>query len=90
MKKKDILRGAVDGELMVIIAMVLGLVVLIAVVGMAALEDGKRWKQFKVDHACKVVAKKEGQYVSGGNGGGYISAQTGWLCDDGVTYFKED
>lgn len=39
-----------------------------------------KWDEFKAEHHCKVVAQLPG--------GLFDSSRTGWLCDDGVTYFK--
>lgn len=87
MKKKDILRGAVDGELLVVGAAVGAFVLLVLALVMAGQRDNKRWEQFKADHSCRVVAKRDSQSTSSGS---YVAGQTGWLCDDGITYFRED
>lgn len=65
------------------------IVVLVA----AEIVEANDWSHFKVDHQCKVVARKRGESFtvvgSDGNVGfGSTSGQTGWLCDDGVTYFR--
>lgn len=70
---------------------------LIAVAVWASFEEFKRWEQFKVDHACKVVGHAKGKCRSGfgtTSDGKMISTfdcdpdQTEWLCDDGVTYWR--
>lgn len=56
------------------------------------------WQRFASDH-CKVTEKREGQSTSGiglslsGKVGAFFgstSAQTGYKCDDGVTYWKNN
>lgn len=64
---------------------------------MAVLENGE-WETFKVDHHCKVVAKIPGEVIATfgadpGNGMPTVgvattSSRTGWLCDDGITYYR--
>lgn len=63
--------------------------------------EAREWEQFKVDHNCKVVAREKG-HSSTGVGYGVTSSghtgmmvttnstpdKTGWLCDDGVTYWR--
>lgn len=55
------------------------------------------WKAFSAEHNCKVVAKISGSvfntYTVGQNGQmqmgvGSTPDRTGWLCDDGVTYYR--
>ncbi len=57
------------------------------------------WDVFRVAHRCKAVAKIPGEFMpiyGGGSTGMTLaavtstSAKTGWLCDDGVTYYKEN
>jgi hypothetical protein len=63
------------------------------------IQENKEWQEFKLEHHCKVVAHISGTTavgivpMMGGNGGVGISitpipGKTGWLCDDGVTYYK--
>lgn len=63
----------------------------------AAFEEKKQWDKFAAEHACKAVEKKAGYNVTttvvGGDGkvgigSSYVPAQTGYLCDDGVTYWR--
>jgi hypothetical protein len=62
-----------------------------------AVQEGKRWEAFKQSHGCKVVAHIDGSFFntfgmssSGKPVVGIAStpSKTGWLCDDGVTYYK--
>ena len=62
-----------------------------------AVLEVQRWEEFKIEHECKIVGKKNGQtFVGtgiGANGSvtttiGGTSSQTGWLCNDGVTYWR--
>jgi len=65
----------------------------------ALYKEGQKWEMFKAEHNCRVVAKVSGEMftgvapVVGGEGGvGIIisstPSKTGWLCDDGVTYYR--
>lgn len=74
-----------------------GVVLLVALGLIGATLEGARWEAFKSDHHCTVVGKTDGQ-TNVGFGmmmDGKIGAVTtftpgriGWLCDDGVTYWK--
>jgi len=59
--------------------------------------QGREWDAFKVAHHCHITAKVAGQAFNtitpSSNGGiavgiGVTDEQTGWTCDDGITYFK--
>lgn len=59
--------------------------------------EREEWEKFKIDHKCKLVSKIDGETSIGTgvatNGSvGIISSsssgKTVWLCDDGVTYYK--
>jgi hypothetical protein len=62
-----------------------------------AIIDSENWEAFKIEHACKLVSKGssttfntfgidgKGQPVVGI---GVSPGQNGWLCDDGVTYYR--
>lgn len=65
----------------------------------AAIEDANQWSAFKEAHRCKMVGRMNATVaistapVIGGNGGvavgtTYVPEKTGWLCDDGVTYWR--
>ncbi len=68
----------------------------IALLGLAVWacnKDAKEWAAFSKAHACKLVGVTDG-HVSTGFAGGkvvttYTSGQNGYLCNDGVTYWKD-
>jgi len=74
------------------------LIVLVAIAIIAAVVlDSQEWEAFKRTHQCKVVAHIKGSIFntvgvgSDGNvsvGIGSTPDKDGWLCDDGVTYFR--
>jgi hypothetical protein len=56
-----------------------------------------QWNEFTKEHHCKMVAQISGEIIptigitTNGNisfGSGYIPNKTGYLCDDGITYFR--
>lgn len=80
---------------------VLATVVLCVVVVRKSIDRRAAWEAFKVEHRCKITDKMAGDVdVNVGlalNTSGELSqvvtvddtpAKTGWLCDDGVTYWK--
>lgn len=83
---------------------VLGILGILAVISLIffitlSVEESKKWELFKVEHNCKIVAHIDGSMhtgiapIMGGNGGvGIVISSTpskdGWLCDDGITYYK--
>lgn len=86
-----------DGIL--IIVAILALIALTIFMALSAREEAQQWEVFKKEHNCKVVAHIDGGVTSGvgpvigGKGGVGIAIvtipdKTGWLCDDGITYFK--
>lgn len=57
----------------------------------------KEWEQFRVEHNCKIVGKQSSTVAPGvgvsGNGNAVstvtvIPGKTGYLCDDGITYWR--
>lgn len=64
------------------------------------IEDQKTWNEFKTDHHCRVVGKMSGSISTGvgfaptSNGVSVIPViefeedKIGYLCDDGVTYWR--
>jgi hypothetical protein len=85
-----------DSGILVLIVAILVALVLSAYFG---IQEAQKWNQFKQEHNCQVVSKISGSTstglapVIGGNGGvamvsTYTPGKTGWLCDDGVTYYR--
>jgi hypothetical protein len=75
------------------VVILVGIVTLFVLLIVATVNEGREWEKFKVDHSCKVVAHIKGELFntvdSRGNVGiGGTSDKTGWLCDDGQTYFR--
>ena len=65
--------------------------------GWAMYEENKRWETFRIAHQCKVVAHVSGSttVATGFSSSGNVTitpiiipSKTGWLCDDGVTYYR--
>lgn len=63
----------------------------------AAIKEEQHWNAFKAAHKCKVVAQISGSVgttVGSDMNGSVvvgttsIPGKTGWLCDDGVTYYR--
>lgn len=65
------------------------------------IEEAAAWKQFRSAHACKIVGHVSASTQTGVGIGVTPNAQigpvvttsvtpgkTGWLCDDGVTYWR--
>jgi len=72
-------------------------VALIVVSIWALIESERQWKLFAAAHECRVVAKVSGDTFntfsvdSKGNpvvGIATTPDKTGWLCNDGVTYYR--
>ena len=77
-------------------AILTALLVFVFVVWLAYV-DAKDWEEFRTTHECKVVAHVSGStfntlgFDSKGNavvGVGSTPDKTGWLCNDGVTYYR--
>ena len=64
-------------------------------------QDVKEWEEFSKAHSCKIVGRTSGDsQVAVGPGitrsgtvgvvivTTYTSDKTGWLCDDGITYWR--
>ncbi len=80
-------------------AITYGLVAVVIVVSIAlAVVDAQQWEKFKAEHNCRKVAEvapstSDGYaFNAGKHGTTYITitepGKTGWLCDDGVTYWR--
>lgn len=62
-----------------------------------SLQEKREWEQYMVDHNCQVVGRKASTTSSGmgitpsGNVAMVVvdnPAQTGFACDDGITYWR--
>lgn len=80
-------------------SILLGIPSLLVLMVVAIIADANQWDEFKTKHNCKIVGKMRGDVTTtvapiiGGNGGVAIGTsvtadKTGWLCDDGVTYWR--
>lgn len=65
--------------------------------GYAAYREATWWKKFQAEHNCKPVAHIKGATSIGVGVGSNGSVtvipitepdRTGWLCDDGITYYR--
>lgn len=85
------------GKLIAILT--LSLVCAISALVYLDIEQNRQWEHFKIDHQCKLTGKISGDlyiaptFTFGGNGGVGIAmlgtpAKTGWLCNDGILYWK--
>ena len=79
------------------IVMCLVAVAIIGTAGYAAFQEDKQWKEFAATHKCRKVAQIRGEvYLTTGigsngqmiTGTATTSDKTGYLCDDGVTYYR--
>ncbi len=74
----------------------IALVVLLVIGALVAAESDEKhkWETFKQEHSCKIVAKIDGEtnliVTSRDIGVTGSSPKTGWLCNDGITYYKEN
>jgi len=94
---RDMLEAGPAGWLcLLLIAAGIALVPVMIYIG---IEDGRRWGEFKVAHACRIVGRMSGDLVTtvapvvGGSGGVAVGMsvtpdKTGWACDDGMTYWR--
>lgn len=82
---------------LLVVTIAFGFVGALALARSAAEEDARHWRDFSAEHNCKQVTKIEGtvsnSYGFDSNGNmtvGIVSTppKTGWLCDDGVTYYR--
>ena len=56
------------------------LAVVIAVMLLPHRGEEKEWLQFRREHHCRIVGEMTGGYKT--------PPKTGWLCDDGKTYWR--
>lgn len=74
-----------------------GICAALALAAWLAIQESERWNEFKIEHHCRVVSHISSSMFntfgidSKGNpviGIGSTPEKTGWLCDDGVIYYK--
>lgn len=90
--------GANEMPILPALGMIVAMIVAVMVLSPPSVDE---WAAFKQEHSCRVVEKRDGQTTSGvgigvanGLGVGVFSgstpAQTAYVCDDGVTYWKNE
>lgn len=76
---------------------IVAIVVLIGLMIAGLIAEHREWLAFKDEHECYITNETTGSYVTGTgiamNGkvsviNGYVPGKTGWLCNDGVTYWR--
>lgn len=90
-----------DGAGRLVLAFLVLLALLIPATFYVAEEDRKQWDAFAVQHACKKVGELSGStetavgfgVTANGKAGQVVTttstpSKTGWLCDDGITYWR--
>lgn len=96
---KDMWNDGWPGRL--ILAFLIFLVLLIPVGIYGSVKEQERWEEFSAAHACKKVSEISGSTQTGvgvgmtanGQMGTVVTttstpSKTGWLCEDGVTYWR--
>lgn len=73
----DIDDRMVVGLFLLLLAAILGFALLLAA---SHNEEEKVWLQFRREHHCRIVGEMTGGYKT--------PPKTGWLCDDGKTYWR--
>lgn len=80
---------------------ILGVVAIAALLTIAVVamnHEHAEWMRFRDAHRCRVAGKMDGDVLvgSGISSSGkavmttsFVSAKEGWLCDDGITYWKD-
>lgn len=99
----ELLRDMWDDGWMgrLLLALIVFLVLLIPAAIYGSIQEAKEWEAFSVAHNCKKVGHIKGDVQTGvgfgmtanGQVGTVITTSStpdknGWLCDDGVTYWR--
>lgn len=80
------------------IAVLVGVMSVLVALVLASYQKEQEWRDWATEH-CKVIEKREGATTTGvgvslkGQAGVFIGGepdQTGYLCDDGITYWKNE
>lgn len=96
---KEMWNDGWSGRLM--LAFLVFVVLLIPAAIYGSVKEAEEWEAFSAAHACKKVGYMSGSTQTGVGfgvtGGGQMGSvvttssapsRTGWLCDDGVTYWR--
>ncbi len=102
-QSKRYVRGDIE-DILIPVFIVLLIIAVIVGVTWACVEDSKEqkaWGAFKIQHHCKITAYMDGSTstasvpVVGSNGSvgvgvvtNTVPSKAAWLCDDGITYWK--
>lgn len=67
--------------------------ILIPLTVAGSIRERHEWEEFRIAHKCRVVAEMPSEFFNTFDGKrvgiGATAAKQGWLCDDGITYYKE-
>lgn len=71
------------------------IVALLGILLYACIEEGNEWQAFSAAHHCRVVGKMESSTAPGITMNGkfamtFIPGKTGFQCDDGITYWRDN
>lgn len=85
------IKEFVEDHLGPIIGVITGIIIFIVIITL--IKDHQDWERFKIEHKCKIVSKSASTIGTGFSSNGQVittveSGKTGWLCDDGITYYK--
>lgn len=72
----EIEKGVVIAILLLTLAMLGGAIIALA----ASHNEDEVWLQFRKERHCRIVGEMTGGYKT--------SPKTGWLCDNGMTYWR--
>lgn len=90
-------RGHIDWTGPILIMLVVLIIVMLIFAIWASVKEVREWAVFKVEHDCKIVANIKGDVFNTINtnangtvsiGVGITPDKTGWLCNDGITYYR--
>ena len=91
----------IDEERLIIWGIVASIIALLVFAIKLDIEEQREWKKFSIDHQCKLTSTTQVSYSTGtrigitGDGQigtvvttNYESGKNAYLCDDGVTYWR--
>lgn len=67
---------------------IIAIVALLALAIHSGFKDASEWERFRVAHKCKVISHISGTTAYSSGDFIHVPGKTGYLCDDGVTYYR--